>query len=480
MVSVAGDSRSNELPSAKQIHYSSTTISSPTSSKVQRTPGRSMRTIRSNLFENDRSCSFPTAAAAADDRNSASASVSEYLSESVIDFRLRELAVESDRPLKPSVPDSDLLDLSQAFSDFSACSSDISGELQRLACLPSPDHVYNPDDAVDLEPESNRESLLEPRSGFLQRENLSSEILDNAPPENLETAVEICVEGLQSSSISVQSSAAAKLRLLAKNRSENRALIGESGAIPALIPLLGCSDPWAQEHAVTALLNLSLHEDNKTLITDAGAIKPLIYVLKTGTEVSKQNAACALLSLALIDDNKISIGACGAIPPLVSLLLNGSTRGKKDALTTLYKLCTVRQNKERAVIAGVVKPLVVMVSMQGSGLAEKAMVVLSSLAAIPEGRSAIVEEGGIPVLVEAIEDGSAKGKEFSVLTLLQLCADNVRNRGLLVREGGIPPLVAFSQSGTARAKHKAETLLRYLREPRQEASSSSPMERRSF
>ncbi|KAJ4976198.1 hypothetical protein NE237_001304 [Protea cynaroides] len=451
MVSVAEDSRST--------HYSSSTISSLPASKVERTPGRSMRTIRSKFFQNDRSCSFPA--------------VSENFSKSVIDFRLRELAVESDRPRKPSVPEFDLLDLSQASSGFSACSSDISGQLQRLACLPSPDHVHNTDTAVDLEPESNRESLLEPCLGFLLSEDLSSEILDNFPPENLEPAVKICVKGLQSSSISMKRSAAAKLRLLAKNRSENRALIGLCGAIPALIPLLRCSDPWVQEHAVTALLNLSLHEDNKTLITDAGAIKPLIYVLKTGTDVSKQNAACALLSLALVDENKVSIGACGAIPPLVSLLLYGTIRGKKDALTTLYKLCTVRQNKERTVSAGAVKPLVVMVSEQGSDLADKAMVVLSSLAAIPEGKTAIVEEDGIPVLVEAIEGGSAKGKEFTILTLLQLCAKSVRNRGLLVREGGIPPLVALSQSGTARAKHKAESLLGYLREPRQEASSSS-------
>ena len=91
---------------------------------------------------------------------------------------------------------------------------------------------------------------------------------------------------------------------------------------------------------------------------------------------------------------------------------------------------------------------------QGTGLAEKAMVVLSSLAGIEMGRDAIVEEGGIAAFVEAIEDGSDKGKEFAVLTLLQLCGDSVRNRGLLVREGGIPPLVALSQTGTAKAKHK--------------------------
>lgn len=43
-----------------------------------------------------------------------------------------------------------------------------------------------------------------------------------------------------------------------------------------------------QEHAVIALLNLSLHQENKGVITNNGAIKSLVYVLKSGTETSKQ------------------------------------------------------------------------------------------------------------------------------------------------------------------------------------------------
>ncbi|WCJ28150.1 ARM repeat superfamily protein [Euphorbia peplus] len=458
-------SNSNRFPLTRNSYY--TPSSSPSSTRINRNVGRSMRTIRSNLYQTDNSgscCSFATA-------TDNSVYVSENLTESVMDMRLGELASRnnSDNKSGKSVSNigDDFLDISQAFSDFSACSSDISGELHRLACLPDPgDSPGN--ELGDLPPEP------EPCLGFLQRENFSTEIIESISPEDLQPTVKICVDSLQSPSVAVKRSAAAKLRLLAKNRADNRALIGESGAIPALIPLLRCNDPWTQEHAVTALLNLSLHEENKGLITNNGAIKALVYVLKTGTETSKQNAACALLSLALLEENKNSIGACGAIPPLVSLLISGSTRGKKDALTTLYKLCSIRQNKERAVSAGAVKPLVGMVAEQGSGMAEKAMVVLSTLSSIEEGREAIVEEGGFAALVEAIEDGSVKGKEFAVLTLLQLCTESVRNRGLLVREGGIPPLVALSQTGTVRAKHKAETLLGYLREPRNEASSSSP------
>ncbi|KAE9594750.1 hypothetical protein Lal_00043132 [Lupinus albus] len=434
------------------------------SSKTHRHIGRSMRTIRSNFFQDDNgsnSCTF----------TDKSTCLSENLSDSVVDFRLGELASRNSKSVMPCVAsDEELLDFSHAFSDFSAYSSDISGELQKLACLPSPEYAIKSDSAGE---KSEQEPEPEPCMGFLQRENFSTEIIESILPEDLQPTVKMCIDGLQSPSVAVKRSAAAKLRLLAKNRADNRILIAECGAVPVLVSLLRCSDPWTQEHAVTALLNLSLHEDNKMLITNAGAVKSLIYVLKTGTETSKQNAACALLSLALVEENKASIGASGAIPPLVSLLMNGSNRGKKDALTTLYKLCSVKQNKERAVRAGTVKLLVELVAEQGSGMAEKAMVVLNSIAGIEEGKEAIVEEGGIAALVEVIEDGSMKGKEFAVLTLLQLCGDSVNNRGLLVREGGIPPLVALSQTGTARAKNKAEQLLRYLRESRQEASTST-------
>ncbi|KAK9084668.1 hypothetical protein Sjap_025079 [Stephania japonica] len=430
------------MVSREQDRSSESQLSS-TSSSSKTQQARSMRTIRSHVFETN---------------------LVSNLTESALDAKLTELAkTTAEKASKSFAVDTDSLEISQAFSEVSACSSDISGELERLACISSCEEAKISQNESDLD--------LEPWLGFLQTENLNSEILDNISPEDLQPAVMICIKGVKSPSLAVKRSAAAKLRILAKNRTENRMLIAESGAIPALIPLLRSSDPWTQENAATALLNLSLHEENKLLCTRDGAIKPLIYVLRTGTEVAKQNAACALLSLSLVEENIISIGASGAIAPLVSLLMNGTNRGMKDSLTTLYKLCSIEVNKVRVVNAGAARPLLEFVSEQRSGLAEKAMVVLSSLAGIEEGRRAIVEEGGIAVLVEAIEDGSMKGKEFAVSTLLQLCSDSVRNRGCLVREGAIPPLVAMSQSGSARAKRKAEILLGYLREPRPEVSA---------
>ncbi|KAI3739987.1 hypothetical protein L2E82_30402 [Cichorium intybus] len=51
--------------------------------------------------------------------------------------------------------------------------------------------------------------------------------------------------------------------------------------------------------------------------------------------------------------------------------------------------------------------------------------------------SSIVEEGGIAALLEVIGDStSVKGKEFAVVTLIQLCewVNSTRNRALLVGE----------------------------------------------
>ncbi|BAT97897.1 hypothetical protein VIGAN_09147900 [Vigna angularis var. angularis] len=79
-------------------------------------------------------------------------------------------------------------------------------------------------------------------------------------PEDLQPTVKICVDGLDSSLVAVKLSATAKLRLLAKNRAD------AGVAVPSLVPLLRCSDPWTQEHAVTALSQEDLQPTVKICI----------------------------------------------------------------------------------------------------------------------------------------------------------------------------------------------------------------------
>lgn len=91
----------------------------------------------------------------------------------------------------------------------------------------------------------------------------------NCSPEDIAN-IDDLIKKLSSDDISVQREAAGELRLLAKRNVEHRICVAEQGAIPLLIKLLTSSDRKTQEHAVTALLNLSINHHNKGQIVIAG------------------------------------------------------------------------------------------------------------------------------------------------------------------------------------------------------------------
>ncbi|CAN0863864.1 U-box domain-containing protein 4 [Linum grandiflorum] len=282
---------------------------------------------------------------------------------------------------------------------------------------------------------------------------------------SVETQVRRLVGDLGSSNIDTQREATAHIRELAKNNMDNRIVIADCGAITLLVSLLRSTDRKVQENAVTALLNLSINGNNKTAIADAEAIEPLIYVLKTGSPEGKENSAATLFSLSIVDENKARIARLGAIEPLVDLLRNGTPSGKKDAAIALFNLSISEENKARVVDAGAVKHLVKLMD-PAAGVVDKAVAFLANLATIPEGSNAIGEQGGIPVLVEAVELGSARGKENAAAALLQLCTNSNRFCNTVLQQGVVPPLMALSKSGTPRAKEKAQLLLSYFKNQR--------------
>ncbi|KAF7818429.1 U-box domain-containing protein 3 [Senna tora] len=277
------------------------------------------------------------------------------------------------------------------------------------------------------------------------------------------------IEDLRSQSNEVQTKAAEELRLLSKHNMENRIIIGQCGAVTPLLSLLYSEVKITQEHAVTALLNLSISEDNKALIVEAGAIEPLIHVLKTGNDGAKENSAATLFSLSVIENYKAKIGQSGAVKALVDLLGFGTLRGKKDAATALFNLSICHENKARIVQAGAVKHLVQLMD-PATGMVDKAVALLANLSTIAEGRLAIAREGGIPLLVDLVDSGSQRGKENAASVLLQLCLHSTKFCTLVLQEGAVPPLVALSQSGTPRAKEKAQQLLSHFRNQREGAT----------
>ncbi|KAJ7950348.1 RING-type E3 ubiquitin transferase [Quillaja saponaria] len=301
--------------------------------------------------------------------------------------------------------------------------------------------------------------------------------------EGVELDTLICK--LTSENFADQQFAAGELRRLAKYNSENRLFIAEAGAIPHLVSLLYVTDSRTQEHAVTALLNLSICGDNKGCIIASEAVPGILHVLKTGSMEARENAAATFFSLSVVDEYKVTIGASGAIPALVILLSEGSQRGKVDAATALFNLCIFQGNKGRAVRAGVVPKLMELLMEPGSEMADEALAIMAILASHPDGKAAIGSLNAVPFLVELIGIGSPRNRENAAAVLVHLCGADPQHLSEARSLGVINPLLYLVENGSERGKRKAAQLLELIsyctdHRERSRMESHSPPQGQSF
>ncbi|XP_047310525.1 U-box domain-containing protein 13-like [Impatiens glandulifera] len=281
----------------------------------------------------------------------------------------------------------------------------------------------------------------------------------SASSNPVQTEMETLLRMLKSNSPDEQRSAAGEIRLLAKRNADNRVAIAEAGAIPLLVDLLLTSDSRTQEHAVTALLNLSICEENKGSIISSGAVPGIVHVLRKGSMESRENAAATLFSLSGMEENKVMIGASGAIPPLVILLGEGTQRGKKDAAMALFNLCVFQGNKGKAVRAGAVPTLMRLLKEPQGEMVDEALTILAILSSHPEGRAFMGAARALPVLVGVIKCGSPRNKENAVAVLIHLCSGDQQHMIEVQELGLMRPLLDLTQNGTDRGKRKAIQLM---------------------
>ncbi|KAH9292715.1 hypothetical protein KI387_042100, partial [Taxus chinensis] len=263
---------------------------------------------------------------------------------------------------------------------------------------------------------------------------------------------------------SQQREAAKELRVLTKKKQSHRVFLGEARTISIITPLLLSQDAETQEHIVTTMFNLSIHEPNKTLIAMEGAIDPIVRVLSDGaTAAARENAAATLFSLSAVDDNKERIGASGAIPALVDLLRDGkSAGGRKDAASALYNLCLRHDNRATTVRTGVVPALMGFVANHTDAMCDPALAILSLLSAHHEGVEAIAAAATdyVPVLMAFVKAGSRHNTENAVVIVVALCAHDPSILTVLKSNAEYTQaLVSLSVTGSSRCRRKAMLLI---------------------
>ncbi|KAI7740901.1 hypothetical protein M8C21_027218 [Ambrosia artemisiifolia] len=292
------------------------------------------------------------------------------------------------------------------------------------------------------------------------------QISKKAPPPPPKKAhsekVIILIQNLYSSELQVQRKAVTKIRMISRESPENRVLIAEKGGIPPLVLLLSYPDSKIQEHAVTALLNLSIDEKIKKQVSEEAPIPAIIEILQYGTTGAKENSAAALYSLSMLDENKALIGSSNGIPPLIALLAEGTIRGRKDAATALFNLTIPQSNKAKAIEAGAIQPLLSMLENKGLDMVDEALSVLLLLAEHPDGRKELGQLSFIETLVKFMREGTPKNKECAASVLLKLCENNNNNLVVALQYGVYEHVSYISHNGTKRGKKKAAAMLQLM------------------
>jgi len=250
-------------------------------------------------------------------------------------------------------------------------------------------------------------------------------------------------------------------------------LIAEAGAIPRLVDLLYTPDAGTQEHAVTALLNLSIYADNKERIMASDAVPGILHVLEHGSMEARENAAATFFSLSGVDENRVAIGASGAIQALVTLFCEGSQRGKLDAAKALFNLCLSQGNKGRAIRAGIGPKLIEMLIEPDGEMRDEALAIMAVVGSHPDGKAAIGSLNVISTLAELISNGSPKNKENAASVLVLLCHGDPLHLSIVSSPRVINSLLDLAENGTERARRKAGQLLELIGNHREHTRKTS-------
>uniref|UniRef100_A0A1J3I5P5 RING-type E3 ubiquitin transferase n=1 Tax=Noccaea caerulescens TaxID=107243 RepID=A0A1J3I5P5_NOCCA len=274
---------------------------------------------------------------------------------------------------------------------------------------------------------------------------------------------------VSSSNLEDQKSAAKEIRLLTKKGPEFRALFGESsdGITRLVNPLLHGSNPdeHIQEDVVTALLNISIHDDsNKKLVCENPNVIPLLIdALRRGTVATRSNAAAAIFTLSALDSNKVLIGKSGILKPLIDLLDEGNPLAIKDVAAAIFTLCIAHENRSRAVKDGAVRVLGKKIS---NGMyVDELLAILAMLVTHWKAVEELGELGGVSWLLKITRESECKrNKENAIVILHTICfSDRTKWKEIKEEENTHGTITKLGREGTSRAQRKANGILDRLR-----------------
>eukprot|EP00899_Mesostigma_viride_P003253 jgi/Mesvir1/12929/Mv05948-RA.1 len=235
--------------------------------------------------------------------------------------------------------------------------------------------------------------------------------------------------------------AALVLDTFAADSNANRVVVGQAGAVPALVEMMRVGNEGARDVAAGMCWNLAWSDYDGGALVQAGAIPLFVQILRTGTEQGKMHASGCFWNLAWSGRNCEAIGRAGGVETLVEYLRTSTgAEGRAWAARALASLAKGHKpNGDALVKAGGLSPLVDLLkgNSQGQVWAARA---LANVAVGHEDRCRlIVRHGAIPHLIGMLASATPEGKVMAAGVLWNL-AWNLDHGRQIVAAGGIRPL----------------------------------------
>eukprot|EP00258_Populus_trichocarpa_P034242 XP_024450261.1 protein ARABIDILLO 1 isoform X1 [Populus trichocarpa] len=232
-----------------------------------------------------------------------------------------------------------------------------------------------------------------------------------------------------------------------------------AGGVHALVMLArNCKFEGVQEQAARALANLAAHGDsnsnNAAVGQEAGALEALVQLTRSLHEGVRQEAAGALWNLSFDDRNREAIAAAGGVEALVALAqscANASPGLQERAAGALWGLsvseanslpvwkfprtCCMGNSSNQIILSflsresiaigqeGGVAPLIALARSEAEDVHETAAGALWNLAFNRGNALRIVEEGGVPALVDLCSSSVSKMARFMAALALAYMFD---------------------------------------------------------
>ncbi|KAL6863719.1 hypothetical protein ACP4OV_016622 [Aristida adscensionis] len=200
---------------------------------------------------------------------------------------------------------------------------------------------------------------------------------------------------------------ASLLELLADDpAAETAQVVAADGDVAALLRLLDASSHSAlRDRAVSAVAGLATAcAASRRVVFEEGGLGPLLRVLDSGSApATRERAAAAIEAITADAGSAWALSAYGGVYILINACRPGSGSAAVQAL---------------------------------------AVAALKNVASIDDVRAALVEEGGLPVLVDLLASGTAGTQKSAALCIWSLASmGDLETQSQIVQAGALPPLL---------------------------------------